>query len=83
MIATGVGGDGDFWGCLVSLGFGAAVTVIPRVAKMLATAFASDFLGLAGFGGGFLTDNVIESERCITLLSAGSGAPPWKTKTNS
>lgn len=66
-----------------SFDFGAAVTVIPLVAKILATAFASDFFGSSTLGGGFLTDSVMESERCIILLSTlelelPSGAPPCK-----
>jgi hypothetical protein len=38
--------EGLFWESILSLGLGVAVTVIPRVAKMLATALASDFFGL-------------------------------------
>lgn len=70
-MATGGGGDGTFFVVKISfsLAFGAAVTVIPLVARIFATALASDFLGLGGFGGGFLTDNVIESDKCIILLS--------------
>lgn len=73
------GGDVAFFGGGVSgfLGFGAAVTVIPLVARILATALASDFLGLGALGGGFRTDKVMESDRCMTLLSPGSGALPW------
>lgn len=49
-IATGAGagiGDVGFLGdSHFSLGFAVAVTVIPRVARIFATAFASDFFGL-------------------------------------
>lgn len=79
-IATGGGGVEAFFGDS-SFPFGAAVTVIPRVANMFATALASDLTGLCGFGGGFRTDNVMESDRCITL-SAGSGVPPCKIKSD-
>lgn len=75
-IATGGGGEFLDGGVSAFLGLGAAVTVIPLVAKMLATALASDFFGLTALGGGLRTDKVMESERCITLLSPGSGALP-------
>lgn len=64
--------------CLVgdSLAFPEAVTVIPRLANTLATAFASDFCGVFwGLGGGFLTDKVIESDSFIMLFSTDSGPP--------
>lgn len=71
-------GDADFVGDSFSLGLAVAVTVIPRVANMFATALASDFFGstTAGLGGGFRTLRVIESERCMMLFSDGSGVPP-------
>ena len=76
-MATGGEGEESLdGGVAVFLGLGAAVTVMPLVAKMLATALASDFFGLAALGGGLRTDKVMESERCITLLSPGSGAFP-------
>lgn len=73
------GNDGaDFWGDSgFSFGLAVAVTVIPLVARMLATALASDFLGSSTFGGGLRTLKVIESDRCIMLLSAGSEVPPY------
>lgn len=77
LIATG-GGGGVFFLGLSGLSFlGAAVTVMPLVAKILATALASDFFGLAGLGGGFLTESVIESDRCIILLSIELFDPPF------
>lgn len=76
--ATGGGGDSFLELSDFSFDFGVAVTVMPRVANILATALASDFFGLFAFEGWFLTDNVIESERCITLFSEGSCVPPWK-----
>lgn len=79
-IATGAGagvGEADFLGdSHFSLAFAVAVTVIPRVARMFATALASDFFGLCETGGGLRTDSVIESDRCITFPSARSGVPP-------
>lgn len=72
------GNDELFCGSDLSLGLGVAVTVIPRVARILATALASDFFGLCGLGCGFRTDKVMESERCMTLPSEGSDVPPCK-----
>lgn len=73
-VAVGEAGDASSF-MVFSLGFGVAVTVIPRVARIFATCLASDFLGLEGLGCGLRTDRVMESDRCITL-SDTSLVPP-------
>lgn len=75
-IAALTGLEGSF-----SLGFAVAVTVMPRVASIFATAEASDFFACsAGLGGGLRTDSVIESDRCIMLPSDESDLPPCNNK---
>lgn len=51
MATGGGGGDPLLVASVFSFAFAVAVTVIPRVAKMFATALASDFFGLFDFGG--------------------------------